>query len=149
MTATQPRVKSICLIRKGDSILVIHAHDNVRGQEFYTPLGGGVRFGERGHDAVTREFKEEIGADIEDVRYIDVLENLFILEGKPGHEIVLVYEARLKDRSLYTKKMFEGRDTGGPFKAEWKDLSSFNSENAPLYPQGLLDLAVKPPIPDF
>jgi 8-oxo-dGTP pyrophosphatase MutT (NUDIX family) len=149
MVATQPRVKSICVIRRDDSMLVIHAYDTARGQTFYTPLGGGVEFGERGREAIRREFKEEIGADITDVRFVGVLENLFTLEGRPGHEIVLVYEARLTDASLYKKELFEGRDTGGPFKAEWKAISSFNAENAPLYPEGLLDLVGKPPSTGF
>ncbi len=144
MAAIQPRVKSICLIRKADSILVIHAYDKVRGQTFYTPLGGGVEFGERGREAVTRELKEEIGADITDVRFVGVLENLFTLEGRPGHEIVLVYEARLMDAALYKIELFAGQDTGVPFKAEWKALSSFEAENTPLYPVGLLDLIERP-----
>lgn len=128
--------------------MVIHAHDRVLGQTFYTPLGGGVKFGERGREAVVREFKEEIDADITDVRYVDVLENLFTFEGRPGHEIVLVYEAYLKDASLYKKETFEGRDSGGPFRAEWKALSTFDPENAPLYPEGLLNLVGRLPSTD-
>lgn len=40
------RPVAICLIRKGDAILVLEGRDEVKGETFYRPLGGAVEFGE-------------------------------------------------------------------------------------------------------
>ena len=44
---------------------------------------------------------EEIGAEICNIHYLGTLENIFTFEGRPKHEIVLVYEADLVDEALY------------------------------------------------
>ena len=58
-------------------ILVGHAYDAVKQDHYCRPLGGGIEFGERGADAIVREIREELGAEIEDVRRLGTLENLF------------------------------------------------------------------------
>ena len=140
-------MKCVCIIRKDDSILVVEAFDKVKRETFYTPLGGKVEFGEYGQEAVSRELKEEMGAKVRDIRYIGTLENIFNFEGKPGHEIVLVYEARFVDRSLYDKAVIKGKEDspehGGAFRAVWKPLTYFAAGRVPLYPDGLLELIVK------
>ena len=50
----------------------------------WRPLGGGVEFGERAAEAVGREFVEEIGQALVDVRLLCVLENLFVYDGSRG-----------------------------------------------------------------
>ena len=82
---------SICVLRRGDEILVMEARDESRDLTFYRPLGGGIEFGERSDDAVKRELQEEIGAELDELRLLTVLENLFEFEGKAWHEIVFVY----------------------------------------------------------
>jgi len=44
---------------------------------------------------------EEVGAKIKNLTYIGMIENIFEYDGKPGHEIVLVYEADFADSLLY------------------------------------------------
>ena len=80
-----------------------HSGDRVpeKGRLYYRPLGGTIEFGERGEEAVRREFREEIAADLADVRYLGMLENIFTYDGRRGHEIVLVYDGLLTDASLY------------------------------------------------
>jgi len=73
---------SICVIRRGDEILVFEARDEKRDLTYYRPLGGGIEFGERSDDAVRRELYEEIGAELDELRLLTVIENLFELEGK-------------------------------------------------------------------
>jgi ADP-ribose pyrophosphatase YjhB (NUDIX family) len=104
-----------------------------------TAAGRGVEFCERAADALAREFREEIGSDIEDVRYLGTLENIYVDERHPGHELVRVYEARLAARSLYARDSsnFQIED-GSTCHALWKPLDDFAT--APLYPAGLLDL---------
>ena len=144
MSSANQRVKCVCIIRKDDSILVVEAFDRVKRGTFYTPLGGKVEFGEYGREAVSRELKEEIGAKVRDIRYIGALENIFDFERKHGHEIVLVYETRFVDRSLYDKTVIKGEEDsqehGGAFRAVWKPLKYFAAGRAPLYPDGLLEL---------
>jgi 8-oxo-dGTP pyrophosphatase MutT (NUDIX family) len=131
---------AICVCRHGDRILVAEGHDSKKGQTFYRPLGGTIEFGERGEEAVRREFREEIGADLLEVHYVGMLENIFTYEGQRGHEIVLVYDGRLSDGSLYEKDFLSGDELGHQFTAVWKRLEEFTPGRPPVYPDGLLAL---------
>ena len=134
------RPLAVCLFRRNEHILVFEGYDSVKQQTFYRPLGGGIEFGERGVTAVAREIREEIGAEITDVHLAGALENIFTYEGAPGHEFVLVYEARFVDPSFYQRETIEAvEDDGVRFRAIWRHLHSFTSE-FPLYPEGLLEL---------
>jgi 8-oxo-dGTP pyrophosphatase MutT (NUDIX family) len=131
---------AICICRDGDRILVAEGQDSKKGQTFYRPLGGSIEFGERGDETVRREFGEEIAAELTEVRYVGMLENIFTYEGWHGHEIVLVYDGRLSDGSLYEKEILQGDELGQPFKAVWKRLEEFGPGKPPVYPDGLLEL---------
>lgn len=131
---------AICVCRDGGRILAAEGHDSKKGQIFYRPLGGTIEFGERGEETVRREFREEIRADLLEVRYVGMLENIFTYEGRRGHEIVLVYDGQLSDRSLYEKDVISGDELGTPFKAVWKRLDEFGPGKPPVYPDGLLEL---------
>ena len=136
------RTLAIALVRRGDDILVAEGFDTIKPETFYRPLGGAIEFGERAEDALRREFREEIGAELIDVQYQFTLENLFTHQGERGHEIVLVFEAALADQALYEKERLTGHEDGGiPFTAVWKRASDFGVGKAPLYPDGLLELA--------
>ena len=140
---TQPSVRplAICVFRHGDCILVSDEYDHVKGERFFRPLGGGVRFGEHSSEAVVREICEEIGAGVEDLVLLGALENIFTCNGEPGHEVVLVYDGRLSDGTMYQRTCVEGFEEGGiPIKALWKPLSDFRDGAPPLYPEGLLEL---------
>jgi 8-oxo-dGTP pyrophosphatase MutT (NUDIX family) len=131
---------AICVCRDGDRILVAEGHDSKKDQTFYRPLGGTIEFGERGDETVRREFREEIAADLTEIRYVGMLENIFTYEGQRGHEVVLVYDGRLSDASLYEKGTIQGDELGQPFKAVWKRLDEFEPGKPPVYPDGLLEL---------
>ena len=136
------RVIAVCVFRRGGSILVEEGRDPTKREVFYRPLGGEVEFGEPSREAVSRELREEIGAELRDVRLLGTVENIFTFDGEPGHEIVMVYEADLADASLYEREEIAGRESQGePIKARWMPLRGFRHENAPpLYPEGLLGL---------
>jgi len=131
---------AICVCRDDDRILVAEGRDRRKGQVFYRPLGGTIEFGERGAQTVQREFREEIGAGLDGVRYLGMLENIFVYEGRRGHEIVLVYDGRLTDQSLYAREVIEGDEFGHKFRALWKRLDEFDPGLSPVYPDGLLEL---------
>jgi len=146
MTEKRIRPIVICIFRKGDTILAGEGYDSVKREKFFRPLGGAIEFGERAEDAMRREIKEEIGADLIDLRLLGVLENLFVCEGLKGHEIVLVYDGRLADPTIYERGVVDGLhgvDDGIPFKAYWKRLDEFGDGNPPLYPDGLNEFLAK------
>jgi 8-oxo-dGTP pyrophosphatase MutT (NUDIX family) len=132
---------AICIVRRDDRLLVFEAHDRAKTQTFYRPLGGGIEFGEYGEQAVRRELREELGVELLDVRYLGVLENIFTFEERPGHEIVLIYEADLADERLYAaEELIAYEESGTPFRVVWAPLAHFRAGAAPLYPDGLLGL---------
>jgi 8-oxo-dGTP pyrophosphatase MutT (NUDIX family) len=136
----RPRPIALAVIRDRGRLLVFEVADPVRGITGYRPLGGSIEFGERGHDTVAREMREEIGAQLLDVRYLATLENIHQYLGRPGHEIVRIYEARLADAALCERDFIEGAEEDGePLRCTWKPIADFE-RGVPLYPEGLLEL---------
>ncbi|HIK43235.1 NUDIX hydrolase [Thermoleptolyngbya sp. M55_K2018_002] len=129
----------LCLFRHQDRILVSRDYDSVKQSDYYRPLGGGIEFGETSHDALIREMREELGAEIEQLTWLGTLENLFTLEGELGHEIVLIYDAQFCDRTLYSQPHLSGSEGDKPLLAEWKSLSEFSDAELRLVPDGLKD----------
>ena len=135
------RPLALAVFRDGPRILVEDNSAQDRRDYFYRPPGGGVEFGERAIDAVRREMREEFGAEIADVRPVGTLENIFDYHGRPGHEIVFVFETRFVDASYYAAERIIGTEGAGiRIEAIWLDVSE--PLDRPLYPNGLLDLLV-------
>ena len=142
MDDTRIRPIAICLFRDGDRILVSEAYDSSEGSHFCRPLGGGIEFGEQSRDAVLREIREEVGAEVEKLELVGVLENVFMYEGARGHEIVFVYDGEFKDRSLYEAGEVRGyrAETDAGFVAAWRSPQEMRATNVRLVPEGLADL---------
>ena len=134
------RPLALGIVWRGDEILVFEGYDRFKGETFYRPLGGGIQFGERSQEALRREFREEVGSELASVCYLDTLENIFVSNGRDGHEIVMVYEASLADRSFYERETFEIHEENAVFIARWMPLHRFQTDGLPLYPDGLLEL---------
>lgn len=137
-----PRIRplALCIFHHRGKILVNSFYDAVKEQTLLRPIGGGIEFGERSSDAIIREVQEELGLSISDVRLIGTLESIFHYAGKPGHEIVQVYDARFDDPQVYESPWLQGHESdGAPFRATWCNASSF-TDTSPLVPEGLLDL---------
>lgn len=138
------RPLALCVIWRGDEVLVAEGVDPTTDRRFYRPLGGGIEFGERGDAAAIRELREELGAAVTDLRYLGTLENIFRYNGTRGHEIVRLYEARFADDAWYARdELTGGEDDGTPIRAVWKSIAFFDEGHAPLYPDGLLELLTK------
>ena len=132
------RPVALAVIRNGSRLLV-REYRTAKGRRFYRPLGGAIHFGERGSDAVRREIREEIGEEIEGVRHLGTLENIFERAGQPAHWIVLLFDAEFVDRSRYGSESIEGVEGDGErIEAHWIDLGQ--PLRGPVYPDGLLDL---------
>jgi len=139
-----PRVIALCVCGDGDRILCFEGTDATKDETFYRPLGGGVEWHERAEDAVVREMKEEIGADLTDVRLLGVLENIFSYRGEEGHEIAFVFDGRFADASLYERDDLVCREETVTWPARWMHLNQFVDGALPLYPDGLLELLTGP-----
>jgi 8-oxo-dGTP pyrophosphatase MutT (NUDIX family) len=134
------RVVALCVFRRADSILVFEGFDSVLGMPFYRPLGGGVNAGETTHQAIIREIREEIEAEITKLALLGTLENIFMLEGKLCHEIVFVYEGQFVDETLNQREEFTiHEDNAQSVLASWRPLSFFTTYHR-LVPDGLKEL---------
>lgn len=140
MKPTRIRVIAICAIWSEKRILVFEGFDSVKGTYYYRPLGGGVEPGEISEAAMKREILEEVGQELTAVRLLDVLENVFVLEGEPRHEIVFVYEGRFLDEFANQRDEFiVQEDAGHTSRATWRDLNSFDDQHR-LVPKELIGL---------
>ena len=136
------RPLAICIFRNNDRILVAEGYDPVKKHTFYRPLGGGIEFGETSEQTIHRELMEEIGVEVRDLKYLGTLENIFVFNGTPGHEIVQVYDGVLKESGLYEQVVIVGQeaDIEESFEAVWKEIHEFVEGKSTLYPVGLLEL---------
>lgn len=138
-------VKAFCVFSYGDTILVYQRFDHVKKQGFYRPLGGKVEFGEYSAQALRREILEETSQEIEDVRLLGVLENIFVYNGKQQHEVDFVYDASFRDRSLYAQGSLEFVEGKAKMVARWLPLALFLEQKETLYPAGITGLLAKKP----
>jgi 8-oxo-dGTP pyrophosphatase MutT (NUDIX family) len=134
------RAIAVCVVRDGGRTFVAEGRDSARRLTFYRPLGGTIEFGERGIECAAREVLEESGSEVVDLIYLGTLENIFTYEGRPGHEIVLVYEGRFADERMYGLDELMCKEGDVEFRAVWKRFDEFDPESAPLYPEGLIQL---------
>jgi 8-oxo-dGTP pyrophosphatase MutT (NUDIX family) len=142
---TTPRIRplALCIFHHDGKILLSEAHDPIKNRPFFRPIGGGIEFGETSAQAIVREVEEELGLAITDVRLLGTLENIFTYAGRPGHEIVQVYDAKFVDASVYALPYLDGQKTdGATFTAKWLRWEGFTDE-APLVPDGLYELLKK------
>jgi ADP-ribose pyrophosphatase YjhB (NUDIX family) len=139
--AAYVRPMALVVFRRPDgAILVAPGFDHVKQQRFYRPLGGGIDFGERAEDAARREIREELDAEVEGLRLLGVLENIFTYLGQPGHELVWLYEARFIEPAFYEADELTADEGGAAFPVHWVSEELFAKGQAPLYPDGLLQL---------
>lgn len=145
----QPRANTLGILRKGNAFLMEQqfvSHSKGVGP-FYRPLGGTIELGETSVDALKREFKEEIDAEIRVGRYMDVLENIYALNKRVFHEISLVYEVEFMDSEQFQRESFEVTEGSKKTLAKWVSLGELALEETTLYPDGLLALLQQLPEP--
>ena len=133
------RVIAICTFLRDNRILVFEAFDAVKGTPFYRPLGGGVEPGETSAVALVREIREEVGQEVTDLRLLGVLESIFTVGERAGHEIVFVYDGRFCDERVYDQPALTVHEATGEVRAVWRDLASFDDYHR-LVPEKLLAL---------
>lgn len=127
------RVTTRGLARRKDQILVTEGFDAIADTHFWGLPGGGVEFWETSEEALKREFREELNADILSTKYICKIENIFKFEGKKQHQLILLYEIKLP-KEYYEKEEIELNENGAICKALWLDKHEFLNGDKILYP---------------
>ena len=131
------RALSIALIRNEDKIFVMECYDQTKNEIFYRPLGGGIEFHELGEATLKREFQEEMGAELKNIKYLTAFENLFTFDGAPGHEMILLFSAEFVDKTINLESEVLCNEEGTPFTSKWIHVQEFVENRSILYPEGL------------
>ncbi len=134
----QIRVLALGLIKKGDRVFISQGYDPVKQKTFYRAMGGGVDFGETSLEALEREFQEEIQAKLTNISYLGCLENLFIFNGKQGHELLQVYQCDFADAKFYELESLVFAEGKRQKTALWVDIALFKSGELLLVPEPFL-----------
>lgn len=133
----QIRGLSIAIIKNNGRILVSPGYDKEKNQHFYRLIGGGIEFGETSMEALEREMKEELDAELINHKLVATLENIFTFNGDPGHEICFIYEAEFSDSTNYEIEEFRILDSTIDSKAIWIELKEIKDKN--IFPEGVVN----------
>ena len=142
MSRPQIRVKAFAVLLNAarDAHLVWRGSDSTKAPtDFHRLLGGHVEFGEAAIDAIRREIIEETAAELRDPQCLGVLENRFVYEGQPGHEIVFVYSGLLDPPEPVSAEGGWLSDNGAAIWAEWRPFVAHDTP-IPVYPDGVEQL---------
>jgi len=127
-------IKAMAVIRRPrDGALLVSQSDDPL---FQRPLGGHVEFGEYALDTVHREFGEELGQALTDVRLLGVLENIFGWQGGTEHEVVFIFTAAFASPDAYDieeQRILDHTER----RVLWRPAGA---TSPPLYPAGLSEL---------
>lgn len=137
--APRIRFKALGLHWRDGRLLCAEVPDDAGRIKGLRPLGGTVEFGESAEAAVRREFREELGIEVTVLGPPVYLENLYVHEGSPGHEIIALFDL------AFPAGAFEGvarlhfrEDSGTECTAAWFALADLDRPGGPqLYPAGL------------
>ena len=124
------------LVVRDGKVLVGEGYDHKKNQTFYRALGGGIEFGETSKHALKREFFEELDVNVQIGEYLGIAENIFVFNGKPAHEIVLMYKASIKDSDY--QESYVIKDSKPESKVLWIDINEFIHGKKILYPEEIV-----------
>lgn len=129
----QTKVIGIC-INKG-RFLAMEIYNDKGEVKGVRPLGGVIEFGESRKTALRREFREELKTEIELSGSWRAFENLYIHEGRRGHEYVFAVGIKLLERSLYAHEVLVfSEDSGTNCKARWFSTEDLKRDAPTLFP---------------
>ncbi|MCM1991514.1 inorganic diphosphatase [Oceanirhabdus seepicola] len=132
------RVSAKGFARRGEEILVIEEKDASRGSVYYRLFGGGMKFQEKATEALRREYKEEVGAELISEKFLGVIENPFEINGVKAHEIMMLYEVELPQNYYENEKFISNCDLGVS-EAMWVNKSEFIKGNKVLLPVEIVE----------
>ena len=121
------------IIKKDNEILVSKGFDEVKNEEFYRSIGGGIEFLETSQEALKREFKEELNIDIKIGKFLGISENIFTYNGKQAHELILFYDVYIEKKDY--KEKYHIIDDDSETDAIWVDIDKFKNKELKIYPE--------------
>ena len=130
--------------------LIIHnnkilAHKNINKDHYCIP-GGRIELGENSETTIKREIQEELGKDIDILKYSSTIENFFYMNEKKYHELYFLYRVEFKneeDKKIeYIMHNMEGKDY---LQYEWLDIDKIDEYN--ILPECLKDMLKKDNMP--
>jgi len=133
------RLLALGLIRDRDRLFMSQGYDSRKKEIFYRVMGGGVDFGEYSRDALQREFKEEIEAELTNIKYLGCIENIFIFDGKEGHELIQLYKCDFADRKFYQIEKLAFWEKERKKTALWVSIDRFKSGELKIVPENFLE----------
>ena len=110
------------IFRNGDKILLHHDLNSIH----YTLPGGRVKEGETTVEALKREVTEEMGQNIKILKPVSFMENLFTMDGKKYHEILLTYEIEFLDKTMYEKQKMNTIEKNKDLELIWFDKNKLD-----------------------
>jgi len=123
------------IAKRENKLLVGEGIDKVKNNTFYRCLGGGIEFLEKSEEALKRELKEEINANIKVKRFLGFEENIFVYNGKNAHEIILFYDIEIDEKDY--KDEYFIVDGGNETIAKWINIEEFKTRRKIIYPEGI------------
>jgi ADP-ribose pyrophosphatase YjhB (NUDIX family) len=132
------RVKALGLAWRDTALLASEVLDDHGAIKGVRPLGGTVEFGETWQSALKREFREELGAEIELSGTSDVLENIYKHHDAIGHEVIFISPIIFLDKSFYLKdEIIFTESNGVECRAAWFELDDLANGELELFPKNL------------
>ena len=121
------------MVKKDNKVLVSKGYDKIKDETFYRSIGGGIEFLENSKDALKREFKEELNIEISVGNFLGISENIFTYNGKKAHELILFYDAEIRDEDYREK--YHIIDDNCETDAVWIDIEKFKNKELKIYPE--------------
>lgn len=133
--AKRIRPIALGLIEHDGHIFVSRGEDPKTHEPFYRFLGGGIDFGETSQAALAREFLEEVQAELTGIEYVSCLDNIFVYNGKPKHELIQLFRAQFVDAKFcQVKETFRFVEGDRIDRALWIETSRVLSGEYRLVP---------------
>lgn len=146
MSDLKPRAVALGIVLRDGAVLMeklYGEHEHCTGT-FYRPPGGGIEYREHSRDAVVREMREELDAEVEVLEYLGCVEHVLGTEEDGLHELLQIYHVRFLDESLYARddlRILDNGITDNP--AVWVPIAEFPQLARQLYPLGIDELLAR------
>lgn len=115
------RVVGIC--NKDNKTLL----SKMKTDKYWTFVGGKAMFWETTEETVLREYKEELGVDLQIERLLAVVENFFELAGRRWHQYIFFYLLKDSDNQLQQSEEEQEALDNKNVIYKWFELDDLNN----------------------
>ena len=133
------RLLALGIIKQGDRLFLSQGFDPVKQVTFYRALGGGVDFGEPSIEALKREFREEIQAELTNIKYLGCIESIFTYKKQQGHEVIQLYNCDFVDDKFYQLEQINFKEKDRQKTAIWVSIEKCKTGELLVVPEKFLD----------